>query len=108
MWMVFGLDQAGRNRQDSTAAPVMSLKSLLLTVALCCVSGLFAQANLIDCGVDLGVLSPYGGSVTYTDGSGAHTVTHTGGWAAFTLGDMVDRDDLSGSSMITGDVGVGG
>lgn len=78
-----------------------------LAIALSCAAALSAHANLLDCGVNLGAAGP--GPYTYTDGNPLHTVAHANGWAAFTLGDMIDKDDLSGSSIIKGgDVGVGG
>jgi hypothetical protein len=71
-------------------------RSFLLAVVLSLISVFGARANLLECGVNLGAAGPYGYGI------------HTRGWAAFTLGDMIDKDDLSGSTMINGDVGVGG
>jgi hypothetical protein len=76
--------------------PTPTKRAFALLAILCCLSAFAANANLLTCGVNLGAAGPYGYGI------------HTRGWAAFTLGDMIDKDDMSGSSMINGDVGVGG
>jgi Ice-binding-like len=78
--------------------PGLSIRVLLPLGALCCLGAFTANANLADCGVDLGAAGPYA--------YGAHTR----GWAAFTLGGgMSQQDDTSGSSSILGgDVGLAG